>query len=287
MMFSLHLISYSFKYMEPEIKKESSISVPVAIIVAGIIIAGAVFFSRGGTTSNVNNTGNNQAENIQAVDINLAPVNEKDHIIGNPDASIVLVEYSDLECPACKFFHPVVLKVMDTYGKAGQVAWVFRNFPIAELHPKAQKEHEAAECVNELGGNQKYWAFIDKIFEVTPANNGLDPAQLPIIASDVGINKAKFNSCFDSGKYKTLVASDYQTGVTAGVQGTPTSFLVLNKKLSDDSVKNLQTKTASYKGNSGEPLVNVSKDGKIVEISAAFPYEAFKIILDTVLEGMK
>lgn len=273
--------------MEPETKKESSISVPIAIIVAGVVIAGAVFFSRGGTASNVNNTNTNQGQTAQTVDINLASINAKDHIIGNPDAPIVLVEYSDLECPACKFFHPIVIKAMDTYGKAGKIAWVFRNFPIKELHPKASREAEAAECVNELGGNQKYWAFIDKIFEVTPANNGLDPAQLPVIASGVGIDKTKFNSCLDSGKYTALVASDYQSGVTAGVQGTPTSFLVLNKKLSDDGIKNLQTKTSAYKGNSGEPLVNVDKTGKIVAVSAAFPYEAFKIILDTVLEGMK
>src|SRR3989338_11160210 len=148
--------------MEPDTKKESSLSVPIAIIAAGIIVAGAVFFSRGGGISNIS-TGNNKPPTAETADIKLSPVTAKDHLIGNPEASIVLVEYSDLECPACKFFHPVLNQVMDNYGKAGQVAWVFRNFPIVELHSKAPKEHEAAECVNELGGNQKYWTFVNKI----------------------------------------------------------------------------------------------------------------------------
>ena len=272
--------------MEPETKKESSLSVPIAIIVAGVVIAGAVFFSRGGGTPNANNS-QNQTAVAQTVDIKLIPVSAKDHIIGKPDASIVLVEYSDLECPACKFFHPILNKVMDIYGKAGQVAWVYRNFPIKELHPKAPHEAEAAECVNELGGSSKYWAFIDKIFEVTPANNGLDPAELPIIASGVGIDKDKFNTCLKSGKYTSLVQADYDGGVAAGVQGTPTSFLILNKALSSDGIKNIQTKTAPYKGQSGEPLVTVSKDGKIVSVGAAFPYDAFKPILDAILAEMK
>ena len=176
---------------------------------------------------------------------------------------------------------------MDNYGKTGQVAWVFRNFPIVELHSKAPKEHEAAECVNELGGNQKYWTFVNKIFEVSPANNRLDPAELPIIAAEVGIDKTKFNTCLDSGKYTALVQADYDSGVTAGVRGTPTSYLVLNKALSDSGVKDLAEKTINYVGQSGEPLVVVSADKKIVSIGAAFPYEGIKVILDAVLEGMK
>lgn len=274
--------------MEPTEKKESSLSVPVAIIAAGAIIAAAVFFSRGGSTPNANSALNNQNVNItQTADIKLLPVTQKDHLIGKPDASIVLIEYSDLECPACQYFDPVLNQVMGTYGKAGQVAWVFRNFPIKELHPNAPHEAEAAECVNELGGSQKYWAFVNKIYEVKPNNSGLDQTQLPIIASGVGVDKDKFNTCLNSGKYTSLVQTDYDGGVAAGVQGTPTSFLILSKALSDDGIKNLQAKTSSYVGRSGELLVTVSKDGKMVEVAAAFPYDALKIILDTILADIK
>lgn len=267
--------------MEPT-KKENTLSIPIAIIAAGIIIAAAVFFSRGGNPIDSNNILNT----AQTAKIQLIPISEKDHLIGNPDAPIVLVEYSDLECPACKYFDPVMNQVMDNYGKAGQVAWVFRNFPIKELHSKAPHEAEAAECVNELGGNQKYWDFVKKIYDVSPANNGLDLAQLPVLAKEVGIDTDKFNICLNSGKYTALVQSDYDGGVAAGVRGTPTSFLVLNKALSKNGISDLLNKTSSYRSQSGEPLVVVSNDGKLVSIGAAFPYDAMKIILDSVLAGM-
>jgi protein-disulfide isomerase len=269
---------------------QNKLSVPVAIVAAGIIIAGAVFFSKGApTTPSANNAANASGAPAASLagNINLAPVAEKDHILGNPDASIVLVEYSDLECPACKYFDSVLQQMMGDYGKSGQVAWVFRHFPIKELHSKSPREAEASECVNELGGNQKFWAFINKLYEVTPANNGLDPAQLPVIAAGVGADKDKFNSCLNSGKYTALVSADYNTGVAAGVQGTPTSFLVLKKPLSQTGIQNLQTKTAAYKSQGGELLVNISGDGKIVKIGAAFPYQALKEILDAVLAEMK
>lgn len=274
--------------MEPNNKKENSLSVPVAIIAAGIIVAAAVFFSRGSSLS-VLNSENNQVKTqiAKTPSINLAGVKATDHLLGNPDAKIVLMEYADLECPACKYFDPILQQVMTDYGKSGEVAWVFRNFPIKELHPKAPHEAEAAECVAELGGNQKYWNFINKIYDVTPANNGLDPAQLPIIAAGVGVDKDQFNTCLNSGKKTAIVQADYDSGVTAGVGGTPTSYLILNKALSASSVKDLLQKTSNYVGNSGEPLVVVNDDSKIVSIGAAFPYEGIKMILDTVLAGIK
>ncbi|HEY4512123.1 MAG TPA: thioredoxin domain-containing protein [Candidatus Paceibacterota bacterium] len=107
---------------------------------------------------------------------NMEPVTAKDHIKGNSSAPVKIVEYSDLECPFCKRFHATMLEVMSTYGKDGKVAWVFRHFPLAQLHSKAPKEAEAAECAAELGGNDGFWKFVDKINELTPSNNKLDQA---------------------------------------------------------------------------------------------------------------
>jgi protein-disulfide isomerase len=110
--------------------------------------------------------------------IDLDPVTEKDHIAGNPSADLILVEYSDPECPFCKKFHTTMLQVMDTYGKDGKVAWVYRHFPLDAIHSKARKEAEAIECAGELGGNDKLWAYLNKLEEITPANNQLDPSLL-------------------------------------------------------------------------------------------------------------
>lgn len=152
---------------------------------------------------------------------------ENDHIRGSLDAQVFLIEYSDLECPFCKQFHSTAQQAVDEYE--GKVAWVYRHFPLDTLHSKADKEAEAAECAFELGGNDGFWKFVDKIFEVTPSNNGLDLARLPTYASQVGLNQTAFKTCLDSGKYKDKVESQYQSGVGAGVSGTPGNF-IMNKK---------------------------------------------------------
>jgi protein-disulfide isomerase len=109
----------------------------------------------------------------------MVPVTAADHIRGDISAPVKIVEYSDLECPFCKRFHTTLQEIMkSSYGTENKVAWVFREFPLAQLHPKAVKEAEAAECVAELGGNEAYWKFIDKVEEVTPGNNKLDEAKI-------------------------------------------------------------------------------------------------------------
>ncbi len=109
---------------------------------------------------------------------NMKPVTSSDHIFGDVNAPVKVVFYSDLECPFCKSFHETMTQIMNSsYGKDGKVAWVYRHFPLKQLHSKAPKEAEAAECAAELGGNDAFWKFINKINEVTPANNKLDQAQ--------------------------------------------------------------------------------------------------------------
>src|SRR3989344_4571355 len=131
--------------------------VPLAIVVAGGLIASAIYFgggSAGPTASRVENPSINE--------IDMASVTEKDHILGARSAALVIVEYSDTECPFCKIFHTTMQQVVRDYD--GQVSWVYRHFPIAQLHPKASKEAEATECAAELGGNQAFWKYIDRLF---------------------------------------------------------------------------------------------------------------------------
>jgi protein-disulfide isomerase len=110
---------------------------------------------------------------------------------------------------------------------------VYRNFPILVRHPKAQQEAEAAECVAELGGNAKYWQYVGKIFEVTPANNQLDLTLLPKFAAELGIDAAKFKACTDSSKYKDLIKKQGDEATAAGGTGTPFGILITpdNKRI--------------------------------------------------------
>src|SRR3989344_4961217 len=152
---------------------------------------------------------------------------ENDHVRGDRNARILLIEYSDLECPFCQRFHPTARQIVDEYD--GQVAWVYRHFPIAQIHSKAPKEAEAVECANELGGEDGFWKLVDKIFEVTPANNGLNLEELPKLAGEVGLNQSAFKTCLDSGKMAQYVEDDYQSGIKAGVTGTPGNILLDTK----------------------------------------------------------
>lgn len=196
--------------------------VPLAIIVAGAMVAGAIYFG-GNKPSARSLTGSGENPN-QAQTVKVAKVTSSDHILGDINAPVVVVEYSDTECPFCKVFHSTMQQIVSDYK--GQVAWVYREFPIPQLHSKAPKEAEALECAADQGGNQAFWNFLDKVFATTNSNNSLDPAQLPIIASSVGLDVNAFNSCLSSGKYTKEVSDSMNAAIAAGAQGTPYSVII-------------------------------------------------------------
>ena len=203
----------------------SAYAIPFAIVVAGLAIALAIYFGEG------NN--NNLPSQKQGGDVPTAvvdPITSTDHILGNPNAKVFIVEYSDTECTFCKSFHPTMNRIMNEYGDSGKVAWVYRHFPLPR-HPKAPKEAEATECANKLGGNTKFWEYLNKLFEITPGGNNLDPAELPKIAKSVGLDVAEFNKCLESGEMKAIVDAGIASGQKAGVNGTPYSFILVNKKM--------------------------------------------------------
>lgn len=158
------------------------------------------------------------------VDIKLAAITDKDHIRGNRNAKVTVVEFSDTECPFCKRFHPTMNQVIDTYGD--KVAWVYKHFPLDSIHSKARKEAEASECAAELAGNDGFWKYLDRLFEITPSNDGLDLALLPKIAEDIGINRNKFEDCLNSGRKADIVAKHLAEAQAAGGNGTPYSIIV-------------------------------------------------------------
>lgn len=171
----------------------------------------------------VNQPTNNNPSNQPSAPVTVAPVDPKvDHIRGNANAKITLVEYSDLECPFCKRFHPSMQQIVDKYGK--DVRWVFRHFPLDSIHSQARPEAIAAECASEQG---KFWEFTDKIYEVTPGNNGLDMSKLGEYAKASGVkNISKFQSCVDAKKYADRVQRDSNSGEAAGVNGTPNTIII-------------------------------------------------------------
>lgn len=212
--------------------------IPAAILVVGVLIAGVVFYSAGNFSNpQIASVGNKVAQQApppsfnSGLPDNVKPVNSKDHIKGDPNAPVKIVEFSDTEYPFCKYFHLTMQQVMDEYGKSGQVAWVYRYFPLDQIHSKARHEAAAVELAGELGGHDKFWAYLDKLFEVTPSNNKLQLSQLVQIAQDVGLTTKPFQDLVDQndirgGKFADHIESDYQDALAAGGRSTPYSVVI-------------------------------------------------------------
>jgi len=213
-------------------KTKTNYMIPLSIVIAGIVIAGALFFGGQRSGNVATNTGNNQPTQAQqAPPTNtdaIRPITSQDHILGDPNALVKIVEYSDYECPFCKRIHPTLQQVMDEYGKDGQVAWVYRHFPLDSLHPiNARKVAVASECVNEVAGNTAFWEFSDSFFEQTPSNDRTDIATvIPSIISSLGINQSQFDACASSGRYDQHIQDDIDDAITTGGRGTPWSVVV-------------------------------------------------------------
>lgn len=212
-------------------KPKDNLSIPLAIVFSGILIAGAILFTEK-TAAPVAPVQQVPTREQVGADNETAPLDiltlrDDDHIMGNPKADVVIVEYSDAQCPFCQRFHETMTKVMNDYGKTGSVAWVYRHFPLDQIHPYARKGAEALECANELGGNTGFWKFESELF--SPDTASIAPEALPALATAAGLDAAKFNTCLTSGKWAARVQKDFEDGVQVGVHGTPYS-IVWNRK---------------------------------------------------------
>jgi len=181
---------------------------------------------------NANANANTNAPAAGANIANLPPITGADMVRGDlSKAKLVMVEYSDYECPFCKTFHTTLQNIMKDYGT--DVAWIYRDFPLS-FHQNAQKEAEAAKCVAELGGKDAFWKFTDAIYSRTTSNGtGFALEKLGPLAKEVGVNQAKFQTCLDSGKFASKIQEELAGGSAAGVDGTPGTILLTKDGRSD------------------------------------------------------
>ncbi|MEZ4104223.1 MAG: thioredoxin domain-containing protein [Candidatus Paceibacterota bacterium] len=215
--------------MEPqEQTSSSSVAIPIAIVFGFGLIALAIFFS-GGNKSTVDDTPKVDESNL-AVTGDIRPIDETDYIRGNPNAPILIVEYSDYDCPFCKSFHQTMNQIMNEYGVTGKVAWVYRQFPLAQLHPNAPRISEAALCVGELGGNDAFWKFSDQVFENRGVNELTNISNLANYAEESGVSKSDYEACVQSGRHEASVQASLRDGAQAGAGGTPHSFVLIGNQ---------------------------------------------------------
>jgi protein-disulfide isomerase len=153
------------------------------------------------------------------------PVNSKDHIQGKNTAPLELVEYGDYQCPHCGRAYPIIKNLQRSLGD--DLKFVFRNFPLSEIHPDAFTAAVAAEAA---GLQDKYWEMHDIIFENQQA---LDLESLFLYAKAIGLDVKRFKNDIQKNELADKVEQDFESGIRSGVNGTP-SFFINGRKYNGD-----------------------------------------------------
>lgn len=220
---------------------------PTAIVVGGALLAGLLFYG-GATAKNIPaSNGHNRPPSAQAPttgDFRLP--NDTDHVRGNPDAKVTIVEFSDFECPFCARLHPTLKQLTE---ENQNVKWVFRHFPLTSIHSQASGAAIASECIAKLGGNNAFWAFTDAAFL---NQHELGSTLYERLATEAGVNSSSFKACLLDRSIASEITEDGDEAVQSGGRGTP--FAVV-----------------------------VSASGKLVPFSGALPYEQVKALVDQAL----
>jgi len=260
-------------------------AIPGAIIVAGGIIAIAVLMS--------SDSSNHTPQPAQTITYDatefetlIDEIGVADNILGDPDAPIILVEYSDTECPFCKRFHGTMKQVMETYGTNGDVAWQYKHFPVAQLHQKAPHEAEALECIQKTSGDKAFWTAIDILYETTPGNDGLDHALLPQIVEQSGADVDSFNECLNNNETEQIVESEVQEARTEGGTGTPFSVVKLNKPANQQTqtfINQINEQHGSHERN----IMNLASNNTEIKMNGAMPFQILDQLFQTILEKDK
>lgn len=192
-------------------------TIPIAIILGGILIAIAMYVS----IPKLSLTSSDKSALVR-------PIDSSDHILGNPAAKVMIVEYADFDCEYCVGANTALQQIIANEGANGNVALVYREFPLVEIHPNAMHHAEAAECVAKTSGNDAFWKFIDVLF----AHQPVDPAQYGTLAATVGVSGDAFATCFSNAAttVDTRIKTDRQNAFDIGAIGTPHSLIVVTGK---------------------------------------------------------
>lgn len=192
----------------------------VAIALAGILVAWALYASSGATFAWPWQWG--AARGDPAL---VRPVAATDHIFGNPAAPAMLIVYCDFTSPYCQSFSTTMHELIANDGAGGQVAWVARAVPLSLTAGAALAEERAAACAARASGNDAYWRFADLLY----ANQPADPAQFGALAEEAGVAGSGFAQCYAnaSGQVDAAIKADRQNALDIGADGTPYSLLLV------------------------------------------------------------
>lgn len=169
-----------------------------------------------------NNQDVEQAKNQQ--NIPDQKLSNLDNRLGSDSARIVIVEYSDLDCPFCARFHPTMKQLVSEFPN--DVAWVYRHFPLDNLHKNARLESIASECVAELSGQKAFWDFIDNAFAYTSSNIDNPTNMLSTFAEQSGVKRNDFINCLNNPEIAKIVKDNETLAIQSGASGTPFNVVI-------------------------------------------------------------
>lgn len=197
--------------------------IPASIIIAGAAIGIGLYFSAGSSAPTQVVGAAGQPQEVDRTG-EVTAVTDADHRKGPADAQVTIVEYSDFDCPFCSRFHDAMNQIV---ASNDNVAWVYRQFPLVQLHPNAPTVAQASECMAELGGQAAFWTFTDGYFAARGAQDATPNETLfAQLAAKAGVDAAALTECVTSGRTESLVQADADNAVATGGQGTPWSVVI-------------------------------------------------------------
>jgi protein-disulfide isomerase len=183
--------------------------------------------TKGAATANAQGVAQQAPQALPTEDLSPKKVSiDDDPVLGDKNAKITLIDFTDYECPFCKrYFDETLSQIKKDYIDTGKIKYVVRDLPLS-FHANAHKEAQAAECAREQGGDEAYFKYHDQIFKRTTSNGtGLALTELSVIANDLGLNGNALQTCLDSDTFKAEVDKDLADAATVGATGTPTFFI--------------------------------------------------------------
>lgn len=229
--------------------KKIHLTTPAAIILAALLIsvshiAYAMILSK------------NNGSSVALESFKGRAIDTSDFVTGKKNSDVIVVEYSDTECPFCAQVHPTMEKLKKEYGS--KVAFAYRYFPLTQIHPNAFDEARAAYCVGKITGAEKRMNYINEMFtyKISKQNMVLPKGGRELLAKNIGINEAAFGACMKSQESGDVVNGSIQDGIAAGVEGTPATFILV-------------------KNNDTYEVVSL--------VGGARPYEYFKAVIEEAL----
>lgn len=197
----------------------------IASFLIGVLITKVSYLERGATTDSTTDqtSGTLPQQPTGPVDVAQGHL----PILGNKDAKVTVIEFSDFQCPFCKsLFSETLPQLKKDYVDTGKIKFAYRHYPISSIHPNAQKSAEASECANE---QDKFWDYHDFLFtnqsEWESLESSAAQAKFVEYAGTLGLDAGQFDECITSGKFAENVSGDLADGSKAGVNGTPATFI--------------------------------------------------------------